>query len=109
MYSFIRGLVAPSVVLCESAIDRRRRTGSHQYVANRFIEDRVGSSEIDSIQFVTVLDGHGGPQAAEFLTRELPRLFQSQLTTSKSVAEALRHTFLTADQTWFNLVHPVYQ
>jgi len=109
MFRFAR-FAAPSLVFCEVA-DRqrpRRDIGTHQYVANRFIEDRVSHCKIGSIEFVTVYDGHGGPQAAEYLNRELPRIFQLQLDSCSSISEALRHTFLIADKRWFDLVHPVY-
>ena len=115
-YKGIVGILAPAVVSAEvggqDLPDFLKGTGTHQYVANRFIEDRIGQRHMASkrLHFVTVMDGHGGPQAAEFLTREIPEIFSKKIYSNKtSIVDALRATFHEADQTWFNLVHPVYQ
>ena len=90
--------------------------GSQQYVANKFIEDRIGHQPLHIgggkyVQFVTVMDGHGGPQVAEYMTKNLPEIFKAAMTTggSKSIVDALETAFHTADSRWFSFVHPVYE
>lgn len=100
------------MVVCELIdrpnIEKPSHIGWHQYVANRHIEDRIGREKIKEIEFITVMDGHGGPQAAEYLTHRLPKIFEAHLSSSPSIREALRHAFHAADSEWFKLVHPVY-
>lgn len=111
-YKGLAGILAPSVVCTETELpDFLKGSGSHQYVANKFIEDRIGQHHMKhkNLHFVTVMDGHGGPQAAEFLTREIPEIFLQKIAKEKSIVSALKSTFHEADQTWFNLVHPAYQ
>lgn len=87
--------------------------GSHQYVANRLIEDRVAHSVLEAgkkrFQLITVMDGHGGFQVAEYMTAELPGLISKEINSGKPVKEALKSAFLLADDRWFSLVHPAFK
>ena len=103
-------LLAPTVVACDTNPTHVKGIGSHQYVANKFIEDRVAHQIVaGKRQLVTVMDGHGGPQVAEYMTRELPGILSSELGSGKSIREALTASFRLADARWFDLVHPAYQ
>ena len=87
--------------------------GCHQYVANKFIEDRIVVSRLEltgkrPVQFIAVMDGHGGPQLAEYLTRKLPQLMHKKLSDNLRVAEAIKNTFISADDEWYATVKPVY-
>ena len=109
-----------SSLLCEQP-HRKKGTsetvGTHQYVANRLIEDRVSHSFLEAgkkrFELVTVIDGHGGSQVAEYLTRELPNFISHELgkisPPNQSMADALRSAFLLADDRWFSLVEPAYK
>ena len=104
-------LLGSAVVSCEEHRERPQTAivGTHQYVANRQIEDRIAHSVFPSqIQFVAVLDGHSGFQVAEHMTRALPALMQQNLESGASMATAMRQTFLQADTDWFSLVKPAY-
>jgi pyruvate dehydrogenase phosphatase len=103
----VLGCFASTTVVCETQKNCPNKIGWHQYEANRFIEDRIGHRRIGQIELVTVMDGHGGPQLAEFLKSKIPEIFSENLNSSNA-REALRKTFLIADQRWFELVHPVY-
>ena len=112
MWKGVRLLVAPSVVFCDTANRQKEskkhiQVGSHQYVANRLIEDRIGHHQIGKYKFITVMDGHGGPQAAEYLTARLPKIFESH-SNAQHAKDALRASFYAADKEWFHLVHPAY-
>lgn len=112
------GSSVATLVACEA--DSRPPTspfpsiGCHQYVANKFIEDRIVVSRLEfessrkPIQFVAVMDGHGGPQLAEYLTTKLPELMHKNLSENVKTRDAIKDTFLTADQTWYTTVKPVY-
>jgi pyruvate dehydrogenase phosphatase len=102
-----------SIIACESTethpTPSRASFGTHQYVANKFIEDRVLVQPFNRFQYYLVLDGHGGPQAAEYMTRELPRLFSSLMSNPGStMSHAMRSSFLEADSNWYSLVRPAY-
>ena len=100
-------IVPSSLVLCDSS--PAPKIGSKQYVANKFIEDRIHHQHINNkIQYILVLDGHGGPQAAEYMTKQLPALFQSHIESGQSISRSMTTSFLEADSMWFNKVKPVY-
>jgi pyruvate dehydrogenase phosphatase len=77
------------------------------------IEDRISHSTLETgkkqFQLITVMDGHGGFQVAEFMTANLPSIISQELDSGKPVEEALQSAFIKADNKWFSLVHPSYQ
>jgi pyruvate dehydrogenase phosphatase len=106
---FLPKLLTP-LLHCDTHIEG---VGSFQYVANKQIEDRVGQSQVKTteaklVEFITVMDGHGGHQLADHLTKELPSIFQSELASGKSVTDALKAAFIFADNQWLEKVLPVY-
>ena len=75
----------------------------------------VSRLEFDSVarkpvQFVAVMDGHGGPQLAEYLTKKLPELVHDNLTSREKIptSQAIKNSFLSADEAWYTTVKPVY-
>jgi pyruvate dehydrogenase phosphatase len=112
--SFARvGLGSSVLIACDTDRPRPVSIGCHQYVANKFIEDRIVVSRLEfggkqPVQFIAVMDGHGGPQLAEYLTRKLPELMHRKLSDNVRISEAIKDTFLTADQEWYTTVKPVY-
>ena len=103
------GSLGTATILCETDLVKQKKLGWHQYEANRFIEDRIGHRTVGNIHLLTVMDGHGGPQLAEYLKSAIPDIFIQQMKSGElSAEEALRKTFLLADQRWFEIVHPVY-
>ena len=103
---FGRGLLVPAVLVhCDDS--KRTYVGTHQYVANRRIEDRVGYTSAQKVFFLTVLDGHGGFQLAEYLNRRLPQIFFEKYP-NLGLKGSMREAFTFADSEWFDLVKPMY-
>lgn len=103
-----------SLVLCEQprreefgSQSRSLKVGSCQYVGNKQIEDRIafGTSN-KGIFFMTVLDGHGGFQLADHLSKRLPELFYEEKENDELFN--MKEMFLRADSEWLDFVRPMY-
>lgn len=89
-----------------------KRLGVRQYVANKEIEDRYALSELEahgtSYLSLTVLDGHGGPQIAQWVRHRLSALLERELRARQpgDVKGALRGAYEAMDALLLGLVSP---
>ncbi|CEL99427.1 unnamed protein product [Vitrella brassicaformis CCMP3155] len=91
-----------------------QKIGACQYVANKKIEDRHAISEVKAhgrkCLLVTVLDGHGGWQIADYVQRYLASYIENQLQHhgALQMREALHSAYAIMDEALYELVRGGY-